>query len=124
MFHRIQLQQLEDYFLPCDRREQNGAYFYRIMEFNAEIDSFLIRYFQEARQCGVVQEGKIANPTQQNLAYYQEMLGTAFALRPAFFQQQLTKWLPRLEPSQQKNVAEAIYDVLQELAVAAKMKIC
>lgn len=120
MFHLIQLQQLEDYFLPGDQREQNGAYFYRIVEFSAEIDKFLIRYFQEARKCGVVQEGKIANPTEQNLAYYREMLGTAFELRPAFFQQQLAKWLPRLEPSQQKDVAEAIYDVLKELARSGK----
>ena len=51
--------------MPGDQREQNGAYFYRIVEFSAEIDKFLIRYFQEARKCGVVQEGKIANPTEQ-----------------------------------------------------------
>ncbi len=59
-------------------------------------------------------------PPSKNLAYYREMLGTAFELRPAFFQQQLAKWLPRLEPSQQKDVAEAIYDVLQELARSGK----
>ena len=120
MFHLIRLQQLDDYFLPGERREQQGAYFYRIMDFTAESVRFLIRYFLEARKCGVVQEGRIVNPTEQYLAYYREMLGTAFELRPAFFQQQLVKWLPRLESSQRKDVAEAIYDVLQELARSGK----
>lgn len=120
MFHLIQLQQLEDYFVPGSGREKNGAYFYRINAYSAEVERFLIRYFQEARRNGVVQEGKIANPTEQNLAYYREMLGDAFELRPAFFQQQLAKWLPRLEPARRKDVADAVYDVLQELARGGK----
>lgn len=94
MFPCLPLEQLEAYFTKSSQRMQQGVYFYRIINYSTAVDSFLVRYFQEARQYGVVLEGKLANPTGQNLAYYREMLGDLFILQPAFFQQQLSKWLP------------------------------
>ena len=120
MFPCLPLEQLEAYFTKSSQRMQQGVYFYRIINYSTAVDSFLVRYFQEARQYGVVLEGKLANPTGQNLAYYREMLGDLFILQPAFFQQQLSKWLPRLERSRQQIVANAIFDVLQEMARSGK----
>lgn len=116
MFQLIQLQQLEDYFQTSSQRKTQGVYFYRINNFNVTVEQFLIRYFQEARQQGVVLEGKINNPTDQNLAYYSEMLGTSFVFGVDFFKQQLMKWLPRLDAVRRKDIAEAMYDILQEMA--------
>ena len=120
MWQRLQLKNLNDYFLPAAQRPAQGVYCYRFLDFSAEVEAFLCRYYEEARQNGAVLEGKLANPTEQNLAYYREILGTAFKLQPAFFAEQLGRWLPRLSVRSRQITADALYDVLLQMAQHGK----
>ena len=104
MCERKKLQNLNDYFLELKDRSEGGVFFCRMNGYNAEIGRFIQKYFEEARKFGVVIEGKIPNPNEQNLAYYQEIMGTDFQMSVGFFHQALKKWLPRMKEHQQKSV--------------------
>ena len=69
MFEHKKLQDLSDYFLELKNRKETGVYFYRICTYNEQIHAFIQKYFEAARASGVIIEGKIANPTEKNLAY-------------------------------------------------------
>lgn len=112
MFEHGKIQNLEDFFLPLSQRNTKQVYFYRILEYNMQMDSFLCRYYEEARKNGVVIEGRIPNPTEKNLAYYQEIMGISFHMKLDFIVYSLKKWLPRLTPNTVSIMSESIYDTL------------
>ncbi|MGN0299146.1 MAG: YceG family protein [Lachnospiraceae bacterium] len=115
MFKHISLSSLKDYFVPLNERRERGIYFYRINSFSDEIQQFLMQYYEAARRIGVVIEGRIPNPTEQNLAYYEEIMGRNFQLDLVFLKNSLKKWLPRMNDYQLENVSAAIYDTLDEM---------
>lgn len=115
MFELKTLQNLNAYFDPLSARGGHGVYFYRISCYNAEIDAFIRRYFQEARQTGIVVEGRIPNPDERNLAYYEEIMGSHFQMNLGFFADRLKKWLPRMGMPQGQQVATAMYDILDSM---------
>ena len=78
------LQNLEEYFSDLDARTGKAVFFYRINGWNEEIGVFLKKYYEAARQTGVVLDGKIPNPDRQNLAYFESILGTDFELSMGF----------------------------------------
>ena len=108
MFEHRALGSLDDFFLEYRQRREQGIYFYRINGYNDHIREFLERYFEEARRAGVVIEGRIPNPDERNLAYYEEIMGMQFQLSMGFLLSSLQKWLPRMKDSQRKNVAESL----------------
>ena len=112
MFEHKALGSLDDFFLEYGKRREQGIYFYRINGYNENIRDFLVRYYAEARRSGVVIEGKIPNPDEKNLAYYEEMMGMQFQLNMGFLLSSLQKWLPRMRDVQRKSVADSIYDTL------------
>lgn len=120
MLKRVQLEHLDDYFTDLRDRKCRGVYFYRINAYNRQIHDFILRYYETARQNGVIIEGKLQNPDNNNLAYYSEIMGMDFQLSMGFLTSRLQKWLPRMTGSQRKNVAGAIYDTLFELQKAGK----
>ncbi|MDO5520891.1 MAG: YceG family protein [bacterium] len=120
MFQRITLSQLNDYFKKLSERERRGVYFYRINGLSKKTEEFLLTYLQEAKRNGIVCIGKIPNPDERQLAYYEEMMGMEFRMDPAFFNAELKRWLPRLEVNQRENVAGCIYDTLLEMRKAGK----
>ena len=120
MFECERLERLEDFFTGFAARPSKGVYFYRINGYSEQIRRFLIRYYQEARRSGVVLEGRIPNPTEDNLSYYQEMMGMDFQMSPGFLSQSLQKWLPRMNSQQRQSVATSIYDVLDEMRRGGK----
>jgi len=109
MFKHNVLQNIDDYFLELDKRPQKGVYFYRINGYNEKIEDFIIKYYEMTRMTGVVIEGKIPNPDENNLAYYDEIMGMDFQLSFSFVYSELKKWMPRMNDYQRKNVAESIY---------------
>ena len=115
MFEHKALGSLDDYFLEYGKRREQGVYFYRINGYNDNIRNFLTRYYEEARRTGVVLEGKIPNPDEKNLAYYEEIMGMQFQLSMGFLLSSLKKWLPRMNDYQRKNVAVSIYDTLEAM---------
>lgn len=113
MFEHKQLKDLEEYFLDLDRRAGRSVFFYRINGYNETIKAFIQKYYETARRFGIVIEGRIPNPTEQNLAYYSEIMGMDFKHNMGFFTSSLKKWLPRMNDDQREQVAGAIYDTLE-----------
>lgn len=120
MFEHKKLQNLNEYFLELKDRSPSGVFFYRINGYNEEIGRFIQKYFDAARKFGVVIEGKIPNPNERNLEYYQEIMGMDFQMSVGFLQQSLKKWLPRLKEYQLKNVAFSLYDTLDLMRKTGK----
>ena len=114
------IQNLSDFFTELGKRREKGVYFYRINGYSEEIRKFLYDYYDAARKSGVIIEGKIPNPTEGNLAYYYEMMGNDFQLSMGFIMSSLKKWLPRMNRSQNENMAASIYDSLEELRRSGK----
>lgn len=120
MLPRVHPTQLNDFFTDLSKRPQKGVYFCRIGGYNEQIHAFILQYYQAARTRGVVIAGRLPNPDNQNIAYYNEIMGPAFQADLNFIQTRLAKWLPRMTPGQRDNVARSIYDTLMELRKAGK----
>lgn len=120
MFEHRKIQELDDFFKGLDCRKEKGVYFYRINGYNEEVARFIRKYYEAARLKGVILEGKIPNPDEGNLSYYQEIMGTGFQMSMGFFLTSLKKWLPRMRDAQRGQVAAAIYDALDSLRRAGK----
>ncbi|MFR3034705.1 MAG: hypothetical protein ACLTMW_02080 [Blautia hydrogenotrophica] len=120
MFEHKRVQNLEDFFRDLSERPYRNVFFYRICGYSLEIQKFISRYYEEARRSGVVIEGRIPNPSEGNLSYYNEMMGMEFQMNPGFLSERLGKWLPRMNQQQRQSVAICIYDVLDEMRRSGK----
>lgn len=120
MFEHKTLQNLEDYFKELNNRQEKGVFFYRINGYNETIGNFIQKYYETARLYGVVIEGKIPNPDEKNLSYYEEIMGTGFNMNMGFITSSLGKWLPRMNDYQRNNVAVSIYDTLESMRKEGK----
>ncbi len=120
MLEHKKIHTLNDYFVELNARQDKGVYFYRINGYSDDIKEFLKKYYNAARQSGVVIEGKIPNPDEKNLAYYSEIMGMNFQMSAEFISNSLKKWLPRMNNLQRKNVADSIYDSLNSMHKAGK----
>lgn len=112
MLEHKKIQNLNDYFVELDKRPQKDVYFYRINSYSSEIGEFIKKYYDAARRTGVVIEGKIPNPDEKNLAFYNEMMGNDFQMSESFISSHLKKWLSRMNDFQRQNVAGSIYNSL------------
>ncbi|MDE6088926.1 MAG: YceG family protein, partial [Oscillospiraceae bacterium] len=110
----------DNFFQNLSQRSPRGVYFCRINGWNPEINTLIRKYYDAAKRTGVVIEGGIPNPTNQNLAYYQEMMGSQFQMNETFIQLSLRKWLPRMNPGQCDSVAGSIYHTLDRLRQSGK----
>ena len=119
MLPHIKLQNLNDYFKALGSRPQKGVYFYRICSYNDEIASFITKYYTAARS-GAIIEGKIPNPDENNLSYYNEMLGSEFQNDADFIKRKLQKWLPRMNTYQVTTISEAIHNTLCDMKQKGK----
>lgn len=72
MFQHKKISSLDDYFLDLSKRENNSVYFYRIADYTDTVKAFLLKYYNSARLNGVIIEGGIPNPNENNLSYYYE----------------------------------------------------
>lgn len=115
MFRLGRIGQLDQLFSPLSARENRAIYFYRISTCSDEILQFIKQYYQQARRNGVIIDGRIPNPTPQNLDYFFEMMGQAFRPDQAFLDQALQKWLPRMSQQQRASVVEAMYSTFQDM---------
>ncbi len=120
MFEHKVLQNLNDYFNDFNNRPEKGVYFYRINGYSEEVKKFILKYYEAARLSGVVIEGKIPNPDEKNLSYYNEIMGKDFKKDVGFIIEGLKKWLPRMNDYQRQNVALSIYDTLERMTEEGK----
>lgn len=115
MAEHKKIRSLDDFFTDAKKRRSSEVYFYRINGYTAETDKFIRRYYEEAKRSGAVIEGKIQNPDEKNLSYYNEIMGMDFRCEAAFIENGLRKWLPRMKAFQRELVSQSIYDVLIEM---------
>ena len=120
MLDRVHIEKPDDYFIELGKRKSKGVYFCRINGYNKQIHEFITKYHEEARLCGVIIEGRLPNPDNNQLGYYQEMLGMDFALDMNFMRSKMKKWLPRMNDTQCENVVGSIYETLMSLSRAGK----
>lgn len=120
MFERTALKQREDYFKTCLCRETRGVFFCRLTEYNQDVHTFLVKYLDAVKQCGVFICEKIQNPTEQQLDYFEEMIGKEFRPDPIFLITTLEKWLPRLDTKQRDSIAHSLFYMLNEMKSAGK----
>ena len=114
------IQSLDDYFIELSKRKEKGVYFYRINGTSEEIRQFLYKYYDAASKSGVIIEGKIANPTEDNLSYYNEMMGTDFLMSMEFISDGLKRWLPRMSERQREIISASVYDSLENMIKQGK----
>ncbi len=120
MLEHKKISNLNDFFTDLSLRKSKEVYFYRINGYSEELKVFLKRYYEVARRSGVVVEGKIMNPTEQNLSYYNEVMGINFQMNKNFIYTSLTKWLPRTNQLQRDNLANSMYTFLDNLKQTGK----
>lgn len=120
MFERIALQEMDDFFVDIGSRRSKGVYFYRINGYSEAVNNFIHKYYESARKSGVIIEGRIANPTESNLSYFQEIMGMNFRMDSEFITVNLKKWLPRMTDYQCSSVASAMYGVFEGLIASGK----
>jgi len=120
MLNRVQPNKPEDYFVNLSARAVKGVYFCRLGGYSGAVRAFIREYYETARVNGVIIEGRLANPDNNNLAYYNEIMGAQFVCDEQFIKKALGKWLPRMTEAQRQNVAQSIYDTLCGLKRAGK----
>ena len=112
MYKHNKIRELDDFFVELNNRPDKAVYFYRINAYTEEVGAFIQKYYKAAGAAGMVIEGKIPNPDERNLSYYNEIMGTDFRLDLEFVRSQLKKWLPGMNAGQQEDVASALYHAL------------
>ncbi|OPZ20044.1 MAG: hypothetical protein BWZ04_02102 [Firmicutes bacterium ADurb.BinA205] len=120
MLNRVRIESPDDLFADLGKRRNKGVYFCRVNGYNDTIHDIILRFHEAARQNGVIIEGKLQNPDNNNLAYYNEMMGMDFQLDAGFINQSLAKWLPRMTPEQRSNVTAAMFRTLVDLSKHGK----
>ena len=106
---------LEDFFKRQNERKPKGVYFYRINSYDETILEFIRKYYDLAKREGVIIDKNIENPTADNIAYFNEIIGDKYVHGPGFMAEALKKWLPRIKDYQRASIADGIYDTLEVL---------
>lgn len=120
MFKREKISRLEDFFTPCSSRAAKGVYFCRVADYNQQVDTFVRRYVEETTKRGICISGKILNPNENQLSYYDEIMGRDFKLNTGFFLTALKKWLPRIQNREQESISNSLYDILYDMVKQGK----
>jgi len=120
MYERKRISNLNDYFLPLSSRNEKSVFFYRINGYNKEIDDFINKYYDAARQRGVILEHGVANPTGDQLVFFTEMMGSTFVLDVNFIENAMIKWLPRLSAKGRPHLAQSLHKTLTALKRSGK----
>ena len=120
MFERENLIELYDYFKGYNERENKGVFFCRLTCYDHNVEKFLLSYFSDARKFNGYIREKIKNPDRRQLSFFEENVGNAFEMELSFFNNSIKKWLPRLNTVQIKNISEALFFVLKNLADEGK----
>ena len=115
MFKHGKILELDDFFVGLNDRRGREVYFYRINGYTEEIGKFIKKYYKLAQREGIVIEGKIPNPDEKNLAFYQEMMGFDFQMNETFILTQLEQWLPRVNKDKRTELASCMYGSLEDL---------
>lgn len=80
----------------------------------------LFAIYETAKKHGLVIDEKIQNPKENELLYYEDILGKQFKHSPKFISEALIKWIPALNVSMREKMAGLIFDSLEKFRLAGK----
>ena len=75
---------LEDFFKRQSERKPKGVYFYRVNSYDETILEFIRKYYDLAKREGAIIDKNIENPTADNIAYFNEIIGDKYVHGPGF----------------------------------------
>ena len=108
MFTHVIANSFEDFFTTLTQRGGKNVYFYRINDYAETVNNLISKFYELAKQNGVVIEGGIPAPDQNNLSYYKEIMGDEFKPTIAFMDSGLKKWIPRMNEVQRHDIAMSL----------------
>ena len=120
MFTHIIANSFDDFFSALSKRDGKHVYFYRVNDYAGTVENLITKFYELAKQSGVVIEGGIPAPDQKNLTYYKEMMGDEFKPSIAFMDAGLKKWLPRMNDVQRHDIAMSLLATFQDMLKAGK----
>ena len=82
MFQLAELTQLNDCFRPLSQRGGDRVFFCRIAGYSGDVAAFLRQYYEAARRSGVIIDGRIPNPTPDNLSYFNRIFKRKYGISP------------------------------------------
>lgn len=120
MFTHINANSFDDFFTNLTQRGNKNVYFYRINDYAETVNNLIIKFYDLAKQNGIVIEGGLPVPDQKNLSYYKEMMGDEFKPTIAFMDAGLKKWIPRMNDVQRHDIAMSLLATFQDMLRAGK----
>lgn len=120
MYRKIQINSLEDYLIPGNKRPEKSVYYGRLTTYNETIKKGIEAFITETMRYGVCIEERIGNPEEKHLAYYTEIMGNSYQLDRGFFLQQINKWMPRIATDKKEILAQSFFEIMQGLAQKGK----
>lgn len=120
MFTHVVANNFDDFFSGLSQRGGKHVYFYRVNDYAETVNNLISKFYELAKQSGVIIEGTIPAPDQKNLAFYKEMLGDDFKPTINFMETGLKKWLPRMNDVQRHDIAMGLLATFQDMLKAGK----
>ncbi len=120
MFNHVIANSFDDFFSNLTQRGGKNVYFYRINDYAQTVNNLITKFYELAKQNGVVIEGGLPVPDQNNLSYYKEMMGDEFKPTIAFMDSGLKKWIPRMNDIQRHDIAMSLLSTFQDMLRAGK----
>ena len=120
MFARRRAAHLSEHFLPLLARGGSFVHFTRVCVWSEETADFIARFYAESRAFGAAVDGRLPNPSGENLSYFNEILGADYKTDEDFLFDSLCRWLPRMNPTSRRDLAKSLFDVLSSLEKSGK----
>lgn len=112
---RVNIASLDDFFKEKSQRNNNASYASVINAYSNDIHEFLLSYYGTAIRCGAVIEDKMTNPTNEQITYLNETVGSDFEVSPGFISSKLSRWIQTISLPQANMLSESMYSVLLDL---------
>ena len=120
MFTHVTAFSFDDFFSNLTQRGDKHVYFYRVNDYAETVKNLITKFYEQAKQNGVVIEGGLPAPDQKNLSYYKEIMGNDFKPTIAFMDAGLKKWIPRMNDLQRHDIAMSLLATFQDMLRAGK----
>lgn len=112
----VKVKELEDLFE--ERVGDSRGMMLAFQGYESSLETFFLKMSEKAMQRGVCIQDKLANPTAEQIAYFQEQLGECtepFEVSYAYVRHQCKKWLTFLSDTQAHVLSCAIHETLKRL---------
>lgn len=112
----VKVKELEDLFE--ERVGDSRGMMLAFQGYEPSLETFFLKMIEKAMQRGVCIQDKLANPTAEQIAYFQEQLGECtepFEVSYAYVRHQCKKWLTFLSDTQAHVLSCAIHETLKRL---------